>query len=188
LLTTRQRSRASATARCCCWASPARYAAASCRARRRAPGAFDGREPLPSRCRARRQIKKAPVAMSRFPAYDPTGVRGRSAAGLTPRRSARPRLSHLWPAARPPCCERQRASAAHRRARHRAHSAALDSARISRHVHRKSQGENRTHSACVPGDDSTCVARWRDSTAGVLVLEIVASSRPRTLRFSVTPT
>jgi hypothetical protein len=185
---TRQRSRASATARCCCWASPARYAAASCRARRRAPGAFDGREPLPSRCRARRQIKKAPVAMSRFPAYDPTGVRGRSAAGLTPRRSARPRLSHLWPAARPPCCERQRASAAHRRARHRAHSAALDSARISRHVHRKSQGENRTHSACVPGDDSTCVARWRDSTAGVLVLEIVASSRPRTLRFSVTPT
>jgi len=39
------------------------------------------------------------------------------------------------------------------------------------HVHRKSQGE--THSACVPGDDSTCVACWRDSTAGVLVLEIV---------------
>jgi hypothetical protein len=123
-----------------------------------------------------------------IPCVRPDGCarRGRSAAGLTPRRSARPRLSHLWPAARPPCCERQRA--AHRRARHRAHSAALDSARISRHVHRKSQGENRTHSACVPGDDSTCVACWRDSTAGVLVLEIVASSRPRTLRFSVTPT
>jgi hypothetical protein len=38
----------------------------------------------------------------------------------------------------------------------------------------ENRSRDRTYFACVPGNDSTCAACWRDSTAGVrFVLEIV---------------